>query len=297
MSLFLERLEKNASLAEKALDEWLPTADTGYDRILPEAMRYSALGGGKRLRAHLVLEFCALCTGESRTALPYSAGIEMIHAFSLIHDDLPSMDNDTLRRGKPTNHVIYGEATALLAGDALSLRALEVVASNPYCSGTQNLHAVKLLSAYAGFAGMCGGQQIDLQSENTKISREELETLVNKKTGALFSAACELGCVAADAGAEKREIARIFGKTTGLAFQIADDLLDIRSNADELGKTPGKDEKSGKSTFVSLLGIECAECYAKKLCEEAKGLLTAFPDSEAKKSLAEYCDFVVTRNH
>jgi geranylgeranyl pyrophosphate synthase len=219
----------------------------------------------------------------------------MMHAFSLIHDDLPCMDNDTLRRGKPTNHVVYGESTALLAGDALSLLALETLASNPHCNDSQNLGAVKLLSAYAGCLGMCGGQQIDLQSENKEITKDELEALVYKKTGALFAAACELGCIAAGKDDKKRETARLFGLTTGLAFQIADDLLDLRADVSALGKTPGKDTQSGKSTFVSLLGETEAFAYASSLCEQAKGLLDAFDDSEAKESLCAYCDYIITR--
>ncbi len=297
MSLFLERLSANACVAEDALSHLMPSDADGYDKVLRESMRYSVLNGGKRLRAHLVMEFCALCGGETEACLPYAAGIEMMHAFSLIHDDLPCMDNDTLRRGKLTNHVVYGESTALLAGDALSLYALETLANNKHCTDTQNLHAVRLLSAYAGCLGMCGGQQIDLQSENKQISADELETLVNKKTGALFAAACELGCIAADADAKKRETARLFGLTTGLAFQIADDLLDLRASTDKLGKTPGKDVQSGKSTFVSLLGEQGAFDYASSLCEKAKGLLDAFGDSEAKESLCAYCDFIITRDH
>ncbi len=297
MSLFLKRLSANAALAEKTLAERMPSDADGYDRILRESMRYSVLNGGKRLRAHLVMEFCAMCGGDVIASLPYAAGIEMMHAFSLIHDDLPCMDNDTLRRGMPTNHVKFGESTALLAGDALSLYALETLACNEHCDDSQNLQAVRLLSAYAGCLGMCGGQQIDLQSEHMQITIDKLETLVNKKTGALFAAACELGCIAAGNDAKKRETARLFGMTTGLAFQIADDLLDLHASADKLGKTPGKDAQSGKSTFVSLLGEAGAYDYASSLCKQAKGLLGIFDDSDAKESLCAYCDFIITRDH
>lgn len=297
MSSFLHRLQKNASLIEASLEQWLPEAEAGADRILREAMRYSTLAGGKRLRGHLILEFCALCGGDPEAALPYAAGMEMIQAFSLIHDDLPCMDNDTLRRGKPTNHVVYGESTALLAGDALALLAPEVLASNPHCTPLQNLEAVKLLTRKAGALGMCGGQQIDLQSENKTIPREELEELVAKKCGALFEASCELGCIAADGGEEARRNASLFGAYTGLAFQVADDLLDLRATAEVLGKTPGKDEKSGKSTFVSLLGIEGAEAFTRGLCEKAKEILSLFPAGEAGESLAAFCDFIISRNY
>lgn len=297
MSLFATRLSDHAALANKALATLLPSREDGYDKILREAMAYSVENGGKRLRAHLVMEFCALCGGNREACLPYAAGIEMMHAFSLIHDDLPCMDNDTLRRGKPTNHVVYGESTALLAGDALSLLALETVANNPSCNDAENLAAVKLLASYAGCFGMCGGQQIDLQSENKQISMEELEALVNKKTGALFAAACELGCIAAGNDEKRRELANRFGLTTGLAFQIADDLLDLRADVSALGKTPGKDAESGKSTFVSLLGEAEAYDYASTLCEKAKELLDGFGDSEAKESLCAYCDYIITRTY
>ncbi len=300
MNILEERLHRNAEAAESALQDWLPKPGGGYADRLIEAMRYSSLGGGKRLRAHLVLEFCTLCGGRREAALPYAAGIEMMHAFSLIHDDLPAMDNDVLRRGKPTNHVLYGEATALLAGDALALRAVEVVASNPHCSDRQNLEAVRLLTAYAGSAGMCGGQQIDLQSEHQTIPYEELETLADRKTGALFAAACELGCIAAgidrtDADAENRLSARNFGKTTGMAFQITDDLLDLCSTSEALGKTPGKDRKSGKSTFPALLGTDASMQLAKTLCEKAKAQLIAYPVSDAKNGLLSYCDYITAR--
>lgn len=296
--LFEERLCFCAECTEQALDRLLPATDgAGYADRLLESMRYSALGGGKRLRAYLVLEFCRLCGGDPANALDYAAGIEMMHAFSLIHDDLPAMDNDTLRRGKPTNHVIYGEATALLAGDALSLRACETVAGNPRLSDAQNLQAVRLLSSLAGALGMCGGQQIDLQSEHRHIPHAQLETLVEKKTGCLFAAACMLGCIAANADATLTGAADRFGRLTGLAFQIADDLLDLRATAETLGKTPGKDAQSEKSTFPGLIGISEAEAWAQALCREAQALLTQFPSgrTDAGDSLAAYCDFVTER--
>ena len=289
MSSFPVRLSAHAALANEALARLLPSHEEGYDKTLREAMAYSVENGGKRLRAHLVMEFCELCGGNTEACLPYAAGIEMMHAFSLIHDDLPCMDNDTLRRGKPTNHVVYGESTALLA--------LETLACNPLCGDAENLAAVKLLASCAGCLGMCGGQQIDLQSENKQISMDELETLVNKKTGALFAAACELGCIAAGNDEKRRETAKRFGLLTGLAFQIADDLLDLRADISTLGKTPGKDAESGKSTFVSLLGEAEAYDYASALCGKAKELLDDFGDSEAKKSLCAYCDYIITRTY
>lgn len=297
MQLFKARLQAAAAQAEEALASLLPQENGGYADRLTQAMRYSALGGGKRLRAYLVLEFCALCGGDAEAALPYAAGIEMIHAFSLIHDDLPAMDNDVLRRGKPTNHVLYGESTALLAGDALSLYGCETVACNKHTSDRQNLAAVRVLSARAGVNGMCGGQQIDLQSEQKSISCEELEALVDGKTGALFSAACELGCIAADASDEQRKAADRFGREIGLAFQIADDLLDRTANAQTLGKTPGKDAQSGKSTFLTLLGTDGATALANERLSCARECLNIFPETEAKRSLLAFCDFVMQRTY
>ena len=285
--------EETGRMLEKLLP---PEEDAAY--TLNEAMRYSLLGGGKRLRAFLVLTFCELCGGERTDALYYAAALEMMHAFSLIHDDLPAMDNDSLRRGKPTNHILYGEATALLAGDALALKAAEIAASNPYCSPECNLRAVRILTSYAGYAGMCGGQQIDLQSEHSAIGRDVLEELVNRKTGALFAAACVLGCLAGPKEPGKRvDAAAQFGRWTGLAFQIADDLLDLHATAEVLGKTPGKDAAAEKCTFPSLLGEEQASQYASSLCKEAATLLKAFPDSEAKTALQEYCSFILSRQY
>lgn len=293
MSRFKGRLEAHAALTERELEKRLPTVGKDPADILHEAMRYAALNGGKRLRAHLVLEFCALCGGKEDVSLPYAAAIEMMHAFSLVHDDLPCMDNDTLRRGKPTVHVAFGESAALLAGDALALLALQNANGNPSASAEQNRKAVEVLSRASLL--MCDGQQMDLQSEQKQIPLDELSLLVNRKTGALFSASCRLGCIAAGAKEKQIEDAQAFGELTGLAFQITDDLLDIRSDAQTLGKTIGKDAVSRKSTFVSLLGETDAERIAKDACKQAKERLADFADSEAKKSLSEYCDYIIGR--
>ena len=297
MSVFSARLQSNAHQIEEALDVLLPKDRDGYDRLLRESMRYSTLEGGKRLRGHLVLEFCSLWGGNPADAMAYAAGLEMIQAFSLIHDDLPCMDNDTLRRGKPTNHVVYGDATALLAGDALALLAPGVLACNSACSPAQNLQAVQILAEKSGAMGMCGGQQIDLQSENKQIGRDELEELVAKKCGALFEAACALGCIAAGGLQGAVEKSKQFGLCVGIAFQIADDLLDLHADAAVLGKTPGKDEKSGKSTFCSLLGEEGAKAYMLSLVAKAKEMLYEFPSTEERASLEEFCDFIVARSY
>lgn len=296
MSVFTDRLRTDAEAVKQALETFLPMQEQDAAAKLHDAMRYSALGEGKRLRGHLVLTFCSLFGGERQAALPYAAAIELMHAFSLIHDDLPAMDDDDMRRGRPSNHIVYGEATALLAGDALALRALELAASNPYCGDRQNAEAARLLASASGAAGMCGGQQMDLQSEKLALPTQVLTELVLRKTGALFSASCELGLVAASVFDEdRRALARTFGERIGLAFQIADDLLDLRSTAEELGKTPGKDVQSGKATFPALLGVQEAEALAHTLCEEAVGLLQNTPAGEERDALCGLCDFILTR--
>lgn len=296
MSFFTDRLRRDADDVAGALEAWLPLPEEDAAHKLHESMRYSALGNGKRLRGHLVLTFCTLFGGKRESALPYAAAIEMMHAFSLIHDDLPAMDDDEMRRGRPSNHMVYGEATALLAGDALALRALEIAASNPHCDAKQNALATSLLASAAGAAGMCGGQQIDLQSEKQDIPMELLTNLVLRKTGALFAASCELGLVAASVFDEEiHALALTFAQRIGLAFQITDDLLDLRSTAEVLGKTPGKDEKSGKATFPALLGEEKAEALANSLCKEAISLLDKVPAGDERNSLRDLCDFILTR--
>ena len=296
MRTLADALREDAEAVEKALEEWLPARPDDAARALCEAMRYASLGGGKRLRGHLVLTFCTLYGGERRAALPYAAAVEMMHAFSLVHDDLPAMDNDLLRRGKPSCHAAFGESVALLAGDALALRALYTASCNPFCGETQNLLAVKLLSAAAGDVGMCGGQQIDLQSEGKTLSLSELTELVDRKTGALFAAACELGLLAANVTDESaRARARGFGKSFGLAFQIADDLLDLHATAETLGKTPGKDAQSGKATFPALLGEAAAVKEAEKCCREACELLESAPDGDEKADLRALCEYARTR--
>ena len=296
MSLFEEHWHLYAEEVEKALSETLPAAPKDPSARLIDAMRYSLLGGGKRIRAFLAMEFCTLCGADRRHALPYAAALEMIQAFSLIHDDLPCMDNDVLRRGKPTNHVAFGESTALLAGDALSIHAFGIAAANPLCGAEQNALAVQVLAAASGEIGMCGGQQMDLDGEHQKLDAEVLEQLVSRKTGALFSASCELGCIAAGATEEQRAASRTYAVKTGLAFQIADDLLDLHATAEQLGKTPGKDAASEKNTFPALLGEQAAAEKARRLCLEAKEALAVFPRSEAREALEGYCDFVLDRS-
>ena len=291
-----EAMQQASDQTGALLDRLLTPAQGIHHAKLYNAMHYSALAGGKRIRPYLVTEFCVLNGGESEKALWYAAAIEMLHTMSLIHDDLPAMDNDVLRRGKPTNHVVFGEATAILAGDALLCEVFSAAANNPHCNETQNLKAVKTLTEFGGTNGMMGGQQIDIQSEKVTISREVLDDLVLKKTSALISCSCVLGCIAAGADEERFRKAVDFGRYLGVAFQIKDDILDFESDETTLGKSIGKDASSGKSTYVSLLGMENAKALAAELTEKAKETLDGFKNAESAERLRQLCDILLERN-
>ena len=288
---FKKRLDETAQYTETRLSSIFAEKEHKAQK-LDDAVAYSALGGGKRLRAYLVHEFCELLNNDCKKSTDYACAIEMIHAFSLVHDDLPAMDNDDMRRGKPSNHVAFGEATAILAGDSLALDAFFVAGENKFCSAEQNLQAVTLLSQKSGSLGMCAGQQFDLDGEGKTLNIDELTKLVDLKTGALFSCACMLGVIASNGNESQLNLAERFGR----AFQITDDLLDIHSTSDELGKTIGKDIEQQKSTFVSLLGEDGARNYAKECIAYAKDCLDNFPKNEAYKRLYEFCDFILIRS-
>ncbi|MBR0231061.1 MAG: polyprenyl synthetase family protein [Clostridia bacterium] len=301
---FSERLALHAEMTEKRLKELLtPVSHNGTYLCSPrlyEAMRYATLGGGKRLRAFLALQFCLANGGSAENALDYACAIEMTHAFSLVHDDLPAMDDDDMRRGKPSAHMKYGEATAILAGDALAIDAFRVIAGNKKCTSAQNAEAANCLAWLAGGYGMCGGQQLDLDGEGKTLSEREISLLVERKTCDLIAAACYLGAVAASKKqltSDERATALTFGTELGFAFQITDDLLDIHSTPEKLGKTVGKDEKEQKSTYVSLLGEEGARKKAEDCICIAKQQLEKLPESVYREELFELCDFVLTRDH
>ena len=237
---------------------------------LYDPIRYSLAGGGKRLRPVIVLEFCRLCGGDIEKALPFACALEMIHTYSLIHDDLPCMDNDDLRRGRPTCHKAFDEATAVLAGDGLLTAAFETASAAKDVPAETIVRCIRILGENAGMNGMIGGQVLDMGAEHRKISLDELRLLQKLKTGCLLRAACELGCAAAGATDEDTLTrARAYGEKLGLAFQIEDDILDIEGDAATLGKSIGKDAASEKSTFPSLLGLEECRELAAKLTEEA----------------------------
>lgn len=283
---FKAQLEKYCDAVNTELMKYIPESNDGQ-RDVTKAMRYSLSNGGKRLRPIFVLEFCRMCGGDVNKALPYACAIEYIHTYSLIHDDLPCMDNDDMRRGKPSCHKMYGEATALLAGDALLTHAFEICSASEL-SDSQNLRAVSLLSQNAGVGGMIGGQVIDLKYEQSDPSISDILTVHRLKTGALISAACILGCIAAGADDEKIALASRYAYMIGTAFQIRDDLLDIVGDEEKLGKPVGSDADNDKTTYVTLVGADRAQQDVKTLTDKAVEILDSFGENDFMKTLSEY---------
>ena len=253
---------------------------------LQEAMEYSLLAGGKRIRPILTLETCRLCGGDRSKALPFACAVEMVHTYSLIHDDLPAMDDDDLRRGRPTNHVVYGEATAILAGDALLTAAFEQL-TKAKLPADRIVRAVECLSRAAGSAGMVGGQALDMASEGRALDREELELLQSLKTGALISTAAVLGCIAAGGTIRQRGLVSLYAQALGRAFQVRDDMLDVTSSAAELGKPVGSDRANEKSTFVTALGLEGCAALVEELTRQGIEAINGFEDPGFHIWLAE----------
>jgi len=249
-----------------------------------DAIEYSLLAGGKRLRPIFVLDFCRMCGGDWRRALPFAAAVEMIHTYSLIHDDLPCMDNDDYRRGRLTNHKVYGEATAVLAGDALLTAAFSYIAKANF-SADIRIRAVEILSACSGEMGMVGGQMLDMQSEVRRCTKQEVLDIQSRKTGALIRAACMLGILAGEGSDAQLAAADEFAQNLGLAFQIRDDMLDVIGDAGKLGKAVGTDEN--KNTFVHLYGLEVCDAMVRKHTSAALNSLNAFSDPAYMVSLAE----------
>ena len=252
---------------------------------LRKAMSYSLLSGGKRIRPALTLAVCGLFGGEEDRALPLACGLEMIHTYSLIHDDLPCMDDDDLRRGRPTNHKVYGEANAVLAGDALLTAAFETLASAPLPAETV-VRAAACLSRAAGPAGMVGGQVLDLMGEGRTLTYEEIETIQRLKTGCMIEAAARLGAIAAGSTLEQEEAAADYARSLGLAFQIRDDLLDVLGEEATFGKPIGSDAANEKSTFVTLLGLEACQTKIEELTDRAVACLAPYEGREFLCDLA-----------
>jgi farnesyl diphosphate synthase len=267
-----------AAEIDQALDVLLPAAE-GPEAPLFAAMRYAVIGGGKRLRGFLVLEGARQFSVSRQAALRVAAAIEMVHAYSLVHDDLPAMDDDDLRRGKPTVHKAWDEATAILAGDALQSHAFTVLAEEAtHPDPAVRIELVRCLSKAAGPRGMCGGQMIDMLAEQSGGQLDEMEVgrLQTLKTGKLIEFSAEAGAVLGKAPAAQRHALLAYGRDLGAAFQIADDLLDATASAEETGKATGKDAAAGKATLVSLLGLERARLQAERLVSQAKDHLDGF---------------------
>ena len=279
--MFKDVMESYRLKVEEYLNT-LFTADAPQKQLF-DAMRYSLLAGGKRIRPILVLEFCRVCDGDMEKALPFAAAIEMVHTYSLIHDDLPCMDNDDYRRGRLTNHKVFGEANAVLAGDALLTAAFGQLAKTDL-PAERIVKAVALLSACAGENGMVGGQVLDLAGEQLVLTEDEIYTVHRLKTGALISAACRLGVIAAGGSDEQLEAAGRYAEALGLAFQTRDDMLDVLGDSDKMGKNTGMDES--KNTFVRLYGVGACSKLIEKETQKSIEALSVFEDSDFLKELS-----------
>ncbi|GKH46964.1 MULTISPECIES: polyprenyl synthetase family protein [Anaerotruncus] len=293
MNRYEQQLASYATQVNDALRERLHFDRELRQIVVVDAMRHSLLDAGKRLRAAMVLEFGRLTHASREGAMALACAIEMIHAYSLIHDDLPCMDDDDFRRGKPSCHKAFGEANALLAGDGLLTLAFETAADAPL-SDVQRVEAVRTLAKAAGVRGMLGGQVIDLGCEGKPVDLETLNTLYALKTGALLRASARLGCLAGNAGEELLETADRYARACGLAFQITDDILDVAGDAEKLGKPTGSDEENHKTTYVTLLGLSGARERARELIGEAGECVAAIPGNEFLLWVAE---MILGRDH
>ena len=274
MKEILSVLTNNSALLEKTARELFPKKDGDFAELF-DAVNYAFFGAGKRVRPTLTLEFARMLGGSDGAALPLALALEMIHNYSLVHDDLPCMDNDDVRRGKPSCHKAYGEATALLCGDALLTEAFGVICSSGALPDSAKVKAVALLSQCAGLNGMIGGQQIDLMGENKRLNKEEHNKMNLYKTGALIKCACLLGCIAADADKKAFEAARIYGENIGLAFQVTDDLLDMG-------------QEDNKTTYLSFMDEAQARDYANALTSDAIKAVSGYENSETLVALARF---------
>ncbi|HET6184970.1 MAG TPA: farnesyl diphosphate synthase [Acetobacteraceae bacterium] len=282
-----------AGVVESALDTLLPQV-SGPEGRLFEAMRYATLGGGKRMRAFLVMETAALFAVSETCAARVAAAVEMLHAYSLIHDDLPAMDDDDLRRGKPSCHRAFDEATAILAGDALQARAFEVLAEpDTHSDALARCELVGALASAVGPRGMVGGQMIDIASEGEDLGAAEVARLQALKTGRLIQFSAEAGAILGRAVSSQRHLLAAYGRDLGAAFQIADDLLDAEGTTEETGKTAGKDARAGKATMVAILGASRARQHAEMLAGQAARHLEVFGDQA--ELLTALAGFVVSR--
>ena len=287
-------LKKYADAFETALSQFYSDEDKSY-KIVLDAMNYSLMLGGKRLRPYLLRQFYTLCGGENNASLNFEVALESIHTYSLVHDDLPCMDDDDMRRGKPSCHKKYGEAYALLAGDGLLTKAFGIAAETKNIHSSLVVRALSVLSECSGINGMIGGQTIDLLSEGKNADEETLKEICSLKTGALIKAACVIGCILADASENEISAATEYAECLGLAFQIQDDILDIIGDEKKLGKPIHSDEDNNKSTFVTLFGIEECKKKVASLTQQAKNALNIF--GEKADNLKALADFLCNRDY
>ena len=284
MRAFMDRYEEyHAAIEEYLSGLFLEERPYG---VLQQAMRYSVLAGGKRVRPVLTLAFCDALGANWRNALPFACALELVHTYSLIHDDLPCMDDDDLRRGKPTCHKVYGETVAVLAGDALQPEAFRMIVSAPEMSDKQRVDAVAVLASACGGDGMVAGQVLDIEGKCNEVC--EVKLLHSLKTGAMLCAAAELGCISAGADSPVREKAVEFGRHIGLAFQVRDDVLDVVADESEFGKPVGSDKEEGKTTFVDLLGLSGCNALVEQETKLAIECLDDFCDAGFLKEMAEW---------
>ena len=293
---FKSSLKYRVDYIEKLLKEYMPE-EKGYQKTIFEAMNYSLKAGGKRLRPILTLEACRIVGGNEEDAIPFAIAIEMIHTYSLIHDDLPALDNDDLRRGRPTNHKVYGDAMAILAGDGLLNYAFEIMLKSSI--GKENpakyLNAINEIAKSSGVYGMIGGQVVDIESEDKKIEMEKLDFIHLNKTAAIIVGCMRAGAIIGDATEEQLENITKYATNIGLSFQIADDILDITGDESKLGKKVGSDIGNNKSTYPSLIGLEKSKQIANDLINEAKTRISNIKgDTEFLNDLAEY---IVARDY
>lgn len=287
---FKQSLKERANYIEELLNRYMPKEE-GYQKTIMESMNYSLRAGGKRLRPILTLEACKIVGGNEEDVIPFAVAIEMIHTYSLIHDDLPALDNDDLRRGRKTNHIVYGEDMAILAGDALLNYAFEIMLSNSIEKENTRkyLRAINEIAKSSGIYGMIGGQVVDVQSENKQIPKEKLDYIHNNKTAAIIIGCMRAGAIIGDASEENLDKITKYAKNIGLSFQIVDDILDIVGDEAKLGKKVGSDIENHKSTYPSLLGLEESKIIAHKLIEEAKDNIKDIgTNSEFLVGLADY---------
>jgi geranylgeranyl diphosphate synthase type II len=290
-------LQNRSAMVDQALQRWMPGEDV-LPRSLHQSMRYSVFAGGKRLRPILMIAACESIGGHARQVLHAACAMEMIHTYSLVHDDLPAMDDDDFRRGRPTNHKVYGEATAILAGDALLTEAFRLLAdaeANLTISPARVIKVIELVARYAGSQGMVGGQVVDMESEGKEIDFPTLEYIHTHKTGGLILASVQVGALLGGASDAQLAAIKRFGGAAGLAFQIADDILDVIGDRQSLGKDVGSDQARGKATYPAQLGLDQARQRADELCEIAVAALN--PLGKPAEILQELARYIVTRNN